>query len=602
MISLRHKLWFGFGGLLLVLLVVSGLSAVVFTRFSHALEKVFRENYDSVVYCREMKERLDLLDARAQRLIWEPGGKPTINPAQEQIDFEDNLTLQSHNISLPDERERTAHLMFLWKEFLPHYQKLDAPGVNRVQLYRDELLPRLADMKQAAQQIADMNMSNMVSVNGRVKQTLSQVRNALGILVTTGVVLSALIVWTAGASMLHPLSALTHSARQIEAGDLDQKLVVKSRDEVGQLAEAFNSMASRLRVFRQLDHERLTRTQQTTQLAIDSLPDAVFVIGPNQTVEIANRAAQLHFQIEPGKSLADLSLRWLPPLYESVQLHHKPIEPQGYASALQLFDQGEERFLLPRAMPMLGGNQELIGVTVILADVTPLRRADEAKSSMVLTVSHELRTPLTGLRMALSLLAGNNFGPVTDKQKSLIGTAREDSDRLYRIIDNLLNISRLESGRAQLQFRSMSVSEIVSMALDPLRPGFSGKNISLAVDIAAGLPSVQADPLSISSALTNLLSNAMKFTPAGGSVRLTASTDAGQIIIQVADSGPGIPAEYRQRIFQKFFRVPNKDGPTGAGLGLTIAQEIVEAHGGRLTFDCPEIGGTAFTITLPSRA
>lgn len=601
MISLRHKLYFGFGGLLLVLLVVSGLSVIVFTRFSHALEKVFRENYDSVVYCREMKERLDLLDARAQRLIWEPAAKATINPEQQEIEFEDNLTLQSRNISLPGERERTQHLSDLWREFVPHYQKLDVPGVDRVQLYRDDLLPRLADMKQAAQQIADMNMTNMVSVNGRVKQTLAQVRNALAVLVTTGILLSALVVWTAGASMLSPLSALTKSARQIEAGDLDQQLVVKSRDEVGQLAEAFNSMARRLREFRRLDQQRLVRTEQTTQLAIDSLPDAVFVIGPNQTVEIANRAARQHFQIEPGKSLSELSLRWLPPLYESVQLHHKPIESQGYASALQLFDRGEERFLLPRAMPMLSDDKELIGVTVILADVTPLRRADEAKSSMVLTVSHELRTPLTGLRMALSLLAGNGFGPVTDKQKSLIVTAREDSDRLYRIIDNLLNISRLESGRAQLQFRPMSVSEMVSMALDPLRPGFAGKNISLTTEIADNLANVQADALSISSALTNLLSNAMKFTPDGGAVKLWAETDAERTRISIADTGPGIPEQYRKRIFEKFFRVPNKDGPSGAGLGLTIAHEIVEAHGGELTFACPAEGGTIFTITLPAR-
>jgi signal transduction histidine kinase len=601
MISLRHKLYSGFGGLLLVMLVVSGLSVMVFTRFSHALEKVFRENYDSVVYCREMKERLDLLDARAQRLIWEPGGNPQINFEQQQSEFEENLLRQFKNISLPGERERTQQLSDKWHQFVPHYLKLDSPGVDRVRLYRDDLLPRLADMKQSAQQIADMNMNNMVSVNGRVKQTLTAVRNALGVLVTTGILLSALVVWTAGASMLHPLSALTKSARQIEAGDLDQQLVVKSRDEVGQLAEAFNSMTQRLREFRRLDHQRLLRTQQTTQLAIDSLPDAVFVIGPDQTVEIANRAARQHFQIEPGKSLRDLSLRWLPPLYESVQLHHKPIEPQGYASALQLFDQGEERFLLPRAMPMLSADQELIGVTVILADVTPLRRADEAKSSMVLTVSHELRTPLTGLRMALSLLAGNGFGPVTDKQKSLIGTAREDSDRLYRIIDNLLNISRLESGRAQLVFRPMSVGEIVVMALDPLRPGFAGKNISLSTEIAADLPNVQADALSISSALTNLLSNAMKFTPAGGSVKLSAVTDAGKVRISVADSGPGIPEPYRKRIFEKFFRVPNKDGPTGAGLGLTIAHEIVEAHGGDLTFDSPPEGGTTFNLSLPYR-
>ncbi len=241
----------------------------------------------------------------------------------------------------------------------------------------------------------------------------------------------------------------------------------------------------------------------------------------------------------------------------------------------------------------------MIGVTVILVDVTPLRRADEAKSSMVLTVSHELRTPLTGMRMALSLLSGNKFGPVTEQQKSLIATAREDSERLHRIIENLLNISRLEAGRAQLQFRRMKLADMTATALDALRPGFLEKKITVEVNVSPDLPDVNADPLSIGSAMTNLLSNAMKFTPVGGSVRVSGAAMAGEVLLAVADSGPGIPKEYSHRIFEKFFRVPHVNGPTGAGLGLTIAREIIEAHGGQLTFDSQQGAGTTFKIVLP---
>jgi len=599
MISLRHKLWLGFGGLLFVLLAVSALSVVVFNRFSHTLERVFRENYDSVVYCREMKEQLDLLDSRAQRLIWEPNAIPQINTADCQNVFEKNLQLQFHNISLPDEGNRTRQLNDLWLNLKASYSQLDQPGVDRAALYRQDLFPRLQELKRKAQQIADMNMNNMVSVNGRVKQTLVQVRTALLMLVITGIVLATLVVWTAGAAMLHPLRTLTRSARQIEAGDLDLSLQFKSRDEIGTLAEAFNSMAARLREFRRSDHDRLDRTQQTTQLAIDSLPDAVFVIGPDEKVEIANLAAKTHFGIEPGATLSTLSLRWLTPLYESIKLDQKPISPQGYSAALQLFDHGEERFLLPHAVPMLGKRQELIGVTVILVDVTSLRRTDEAKSSMLLTVSHELRTPLTSMRMAISLLGGNGFGQVTPQQETLIKTAREESNRLNRIIENLLNISRLEAGRAQLQFRRLGTSELVTSAVDPLRPGFSEKNISLQVSVPQSISDVNADPVAVGSAMTNLLSNAMKFTPPGGQVRVMAEQKDKAVCFNVVDSGPGIPAQHRDRIFEKFFRVPTPTGPTGAGLGLTIAKEIIEAHGGRLTFSCPDAGGTVFTFTLP---
>jgi NtrC-family two-component system sensor histidine kinase KinB len=600
MISLRHKLWFGFGGLLIVLLVVSALSVFVFTRFSHTLERVFRENYDSVVYCQGMKEQLDLLDSRVQGLIWQPGTSPQLTSEKLQKDFESDLQRQINNVSLPLEPERTRQLADLWQQFKLPYQKLDDPSVDRAALYRQDLFPRLQQMKQLAQQIADMNMGNMVSVNGRVKSTLTEVRNALLVLVITGSLLATAVVWTAGAAMLHPISALTRSARQIEAGDLDLTLKVISRDEIGQLADAFNSMAARLREFRRLDHDRLARTQQTTQLAIDSLPDAVFVIGPDEKVEIANLAAKTHFAIEPGVMVRDLSLRWLIPLYESVLRDHKPIEPQGYSAALQLFVDGEERILLPRAEPMLSKENQLIGVTVILVDVTPLRKADEAKSSMVLTVSHELRTPLTGVRMALSMLAGDGFGETTARQKTLIKSAREESDRLNRIIENLLNISRLEAGRAQLQFRPMRASEIIAMAVDPLRPAFAEKKVTLEVFDLPIAADVNVDPQAISSALTNLLSNAMKFTPSGGAVKINCTDGDGQVTFKVTDTGAGIPLQYRDRIFEKFFRVPRSEGPTGAGLGLTIAREIIEAHGGTLGFTSPEAGGTVFSFTLPA--
>lgn len=598
MISLRRRLWLGYGGLLLVLLVVSAMSALVLTRYSRALERVFRENYDSARYCGEMDESLDRLDARAQRLIWEEEAARQNDVQAQEARFDLNLQRQLTNCTLPGELDQTRHLQDLWGRFKARYQQFDAESADRPALYRQDLLPRLQEMKRVAQQIAEMNMNNMVSVDGQAKRMLVDVRTVLLVIAITGTLMATIVVWTAGAAILHPLRAFTRSARQIEAGDLDLSLTVRSRDEIGQLATAFNSMAARLREFRRLDHDRLIRTQQTTQLAIDSLPDAVFVIGPGDHVEISNRTARTHFGIDPGATVSQLRLKWLTSLYDSIKRNHQPIEPQGYEGAVQLFENGEERFLLPRAVPMLGQNQELIGVTVILVDVTGLRRADEAKSSVISIVSHELRTPLTGVRMALSLLAGDKFGTVLPKQQRLLTAAREDSDRLYRIIENLLNISRIEAG-AQFQFQRITPTDIVSHALDPLRSAFAERNLRVEVSIPGGVPEVRADPMSIGSALSNLLSNALKFTPPGGVVRVASEAEGDSVSFTVADNGPGIPEVYRDRIFEKFFRIPRESGPNGAGLGLTIAKEIIEAHGGAIDFDCPGTGGTIFHFRLP---
>jgi len=599
MISLRNRLWLGFGSLLLILLIVSCLSIVVFTRYSHTLERVFRENYDSAVYCDAMKDALDQLNTRAQRLIWEEPTARKTNPDPIEARFENNLTLQLGNVTLPGEREASLHLADSWRQYRAHYETFNAVQTGRSNLYQQDLLPRYEELRQVAQHVADMNMSNMISVDGKAKRTLVAVRNALLILVIAGTVLAGLVVWTAGISILRPLQDFTRSARQIEAGNLDLNLPTRSHDEIGELTEAFNSMTSRLREFKRIDHDRIMRSEQTTQLAIDSLPDAVFVIGPDDTIAIANDAARSYFGIEPGRAVSSLGLNWLGPLYEEVKSNNQAVEPKGYKSALQLFIDGNERFLLPRAVPMLSPDKRQLGVTAILVDITQLRKVDEAKSSLVSTVSHELRTPLTSQQLLLSLLL-TTLGPTLPaNQKRMLEVAKADSDRLYRTIDELLSLSRMESGRAQFKFRAMAPDEIIASAVEPLRQLFVDKQIHVSVQVGQEIPLVSADPASIQSALTNLLSNALKFTPARGKVSVSAQ-DAGAVVsFIVSDSGPGIPEEFRARIFEKFFRVPATSGTSGAGLGLSITKNIIEAHGGQIQFTCPKTGGSIFHFSIP---
>jgi signal transduction histidine kinase len=601
--SLRNKLWLGFGALLAILLLVSILSIYFLTRYSNTLKQVFSENYNSAVYCDAMKNALERMNLRAQLLIWDEPSAAQIDAAAEDQKFDQNLKLQFSNCTLPGELEHTRSLSAQWDQYRLVYARLEkaAPDARR-DLYRMELLPTQQDIQQDAQWIADKNMNNMVSVDGQVKQTLGDVRSALLLLVALGTLAAATVVGAAGASILHPLRVLTASARQIEQGNLDLKLAVRGDDEISQLSHAFNSMTRRLREFRQLDHDRLARTQQTTQLAIDSLPDAVFIIGPGGYVEISNRSAAVHFGIRPGIAAADLIAKhkWFGKFYQSVKAGGEAPDEPGYRSAVQLFDEGQERFLLPRAVAMSGADGRITGVCFILVDVTRLRVADEAKSGVVSTVSHELRTPLTSIRMALGLLGNDKFGKLTEKQSTLLAAAREDSERLYKIMESVLSISRMESGRAQFQFVAMKPDGIVSQAVEAMRAAFVEKQIQLEVKVPGDLPAVSADATAIASALTNLLTNAQKYTPRGGMVAVSAAQDGEFVAFTVSDTGPGVAPEFAARVFEKFFRVRLPEGPSGAGLGLAIAKEIIEAHGGTIKLcDNGEEPSSTFRFTLP---
>jgi signal transduction histidine kinase len=241
---------------------------------------------------------------------------------------------------------------------------------------------------------------------------------------------------------------------------------------------------------------------------------------------------------------------------------------------------------------------KVVGVAIILVDVTRLRQADELKSGLVSTVSHELRTPLTSLRMSTNLLLDSNVGPLTPNQRKLAEAARDESERLYRIIENLLNFSRAQAGATRIRQRSTPVVMLINDALEPLRAGFEEKRIRLTVSCDQ-VPDASADPPLAASVIGNLLSNALKFTPAGGRVEINARQDADNILISVNDSGPGVAPEHVSSLFQRFFRARGNEGPPGTGLGLAIAREIAIAHGGSLSYAPHSGGGSSFRFTIP---
>jgi signal transduction histidine kinase len=594
--SLRTKLWLGLGGLFFILLVGSGISAGVLSRFGRELQRLLRENYDSEVFCDAMTEALDRLDASARQIAWNEAG-PTVDVQAEMRQFEENLGKQIRNVSLPGEIDETMQLASEWRTYRGAYESFaDAGAGQRPALYVRSLAPAYQQTRASARRIAAMNMNNVVSADGRVRLRSAEARNVLLVLVGAGALLAVAVLAAAGATVLRPLRDLTRSVGRVGAGELDLAVPVRSNDEVGQLAQAFNAMAARLREYRKIDHERLLRAQSTTQLAIDSLPDAVLVSSPAGVVEIVNSAAREHLHAEPGRNLADLGFDWLAALHRGA-LSGKEPESRGYISAVQLFQNGQEKFLLPRGVPMLHDGA-VVGVAIILVDITRLRQADEFKSGLVSTVSHELRTPLTAMRMSTILLADETLGPLTPGQRKLVHAARDESERLYRIIENLLNFSRAQAGTAKLRPRAAAILAMITDALAPLAPGFDEKKIRVGID-AASAPDAWADPALAASVVSNLLSNALKFTPPGGGVTIAAKPSGDTVEITVADNGPGVLPEHAGKLFQRFFRAPGPDTPPGTGLGLAIAREIAIAHGGTLTYAPRPGGGSVFCFALP---
>ncbi|MBI2842705.1 MAG: GAF domain-containing protein [Armatimonadetes bacterium] len=251
--------------------------------------------------------------------------------------------------------------------------------------------------------------------------------------------------------------------------------------------------------------------------------------------------------------------------------------------------------------PVFLKNGAFVGTASVMQDITEHVELDEAKSEFISTVAHELRTPLTALKGSLGLTLGGAAGEVEPRLRELMGIAQNNCDRLIRLVDDMLDVAKIESGHLSLDLQVVSIKDRVARAVNQMRELASERQVKLAARTMGRPRSVVCDGDRIEQVVTNLLANAIRFAPAGSTVDIVVSQVHGYVKVNVTDRGPGIPTGEQKKVFEKFYQVSGqswaRDG--GSGLGLAISKAIVEQHGGKIGLRSTEGKGSTFFFLLP---
>lgn len=604
--SFRLKVLLAQAPLAVALLLIAAVAVRTTTSLGAGATAILDENYRSVLAAQRMGEAIESLDRAA---LFQLAGLQPLQSAvidEQTRRFDSELAVEAGNLTEPGEADAARELTRLWQSYRDRFRLLPglAPDAARA-LYLDELAPSFVAVRAAATRVLDLNQDAMLRKSDRARaqatRTVSAMLAATAAALLIGIALSSLLT----TRLLLPLGALRRAAVRIGGGDLGARVPVAGRDELAQLGATFNDMAERIDRYRRSSLGELLLAQQAAQSAVDSLPDAVLVFDANGDVLIVNRAGEELLGIEQaGGSRAALT-RLDPPLRDAIDAARThvlsgrgPYVPRLFEDAVRRAAPGNgDLFYLVRAAPVYDEQRNVTGATVILQDVTRLHRFDELKNDLVATVAHEFRTPLTSLQMAIHLCLEEAAGPLTDRQVDLLQAGREECERLQHIVEELLDLARLQGGRLQLRRRPAAVRDLVAHALDAQRSIAADRQVVLDAQVAPGLPEVLVDEERVQLVFANLLTNAIRHSPPGAAVSARAAAADGVVRVEIRDQGPGIDPARREVIFDKFAQ--GADAPGGAGLGLSIAREIVTAHGGAIGVDS-EIGqGSTFWFTLP---
>jgi len=607
--TLRKKILIGYSLALCLIIAVIVWSLINMVRLGDAAEAILKENYKSILAAENMIDSLERQDSAILLLM--------LNYPDEAIkQFRENenhfllwLGRAKDNVTIHGEEQIIENIDTGYSEYLVKFSNLQtmvtSDTAKAAQFYHETVLPSFKSVREECIQLREINQNTMFDASDTAGEVSERAFwsvlgiGAISVIVGLGfsLLLASLIV--------KPVHQIIEATQKISEGDYDLEVKAKSRDEIGMMAKDFNVMVKKLKAYRDLNLKQILSEKHKSEAIIRSIDDGLVVLNSELKIEDINPTAAKIFgkRSDEIKGCHLLEIAKDEKLFNYVkQSFRSEAVPASEDPDANIFtvDRGQsQQHYLFSATPVLAGEESVVSMVLLLRDITRLKELDRLKSEFVMAASHELRTPLTSMGMSISLLKEKAIGKLDAKESELLLAADEEVQRLKALVSDLLDISKIEAGRMDIDFDSVSVDLILEKAVGVLKTQAEEKSIKLCYEPVSDLPPVEADVNKITWVLTNLISNSLRYTEANGFIKLSAVQRGPQIHISVTDNGAGIPYEYQSRIFDKFVQVKTQKALGGSGLGLAICKEIVRAHGGTIWVDSEPGKGSTFTFTVP---
>jgi NtrC-family two-component system sensor histidine kinase KinB len=609
--TLRQKLAFGFGLLIMVMIGMSAVGIYHFVRLGRAVDTVLANNYKSILAAENMKEALERQDSAATFLIAGQAQKAREQFSANADKFAEQFQIAAHNITEPGEAETIRDIDAKYVAYRREVESFlnrqeTRPVAEESKIYFDRLEPPFIALKNRLDTLLHLNQQAMVNANERAKSESWYAQTSTVTVVFFGFLFALAFAWRFSAFVIDPILVLTEKAQLIAEGNFDQHIDISSRDEIGSLADEFNRMAVRLRELRNSSHWQLQIEQKKSDAVIESIYEPVIVTDAQGQVTKLNRTAAQLFGVSESAgasgrrlSLSDFSAgaHILRAVEDAVSMQ-RPVAGEDEAALVPMKVGGADRSYRLRTTPMRDADGRLLGAVTLLEDITAIREVDRIKTEFISIASSKLRAPLQSLEMALHTLSGQYAGELNEKQLELLTGARRDAEQLDDLMNDLLQLAEMESGARKITLEVIRPIDLVRPALEQHAALAESRHIKLECSVWPDLAHVTADRQAVKRIFDNLLSNALRHTDRGGQVTISAEERENTVMFSVRDTGEGIPADFLPNIFSRFAHVQGKSSG-GTGLGLALVKRLVEAQGGRVAVSSVGGEGSTFTFTLP---